>query len=300
MSNEWNEIGEDEVTRALRQGLQAEADRTPVPDRYDEIVAAAEQGRRRRGWLLVAAVMVPVLGAVGYLGGRLTSGGLAGTPAQVPATVTAATEASESSVPTLTPEPSASAPATAATSRASSKQSASAPTSPRLSPPAEVSGSALAFVSPSGAIECVMGGTRAPDGVECHLTVKAVWGPKHRCESVNGTVPWSSDYGVVFIGSEGATTYCNGQGFTELDLSGSDGKRYTSWYDPSRFETRTAANGSLAPVLPYGTTAVVGQTRCQISQSGGISCSRGDQTGFRLSTQTLVLRNGGKDTSYTG
>ena len=145
-----------------------------------------------------------------------------------------------------------------------------------------------------------MGGTRAPDGVECHLTVKAVWGPKHRCESVNGTVPWSSDYGVVFIGSEGATTYCNGQGFTELDLSGSDGKRYTSWYDPSRFETRTAANGSLAPVLPYGTTAVVGQTRCQISQSGGISCSRGDQTGFRLSTQTLVLRNGGKDTSYTG
>ena len=252
MNNEWNEIGEDEVTRALGEGLRDEANQVPIPDRYDELVAAGH--RRSRRWLPVVAVLVLVLGTAGLLGvSRLFTTGsrIGGTPA---------------------------------------------PVATRPTPPAQISGEAISFVSDNGTIECVMGGSRAPDGVECHLTAAAAWGSSHPCDAAGRQVAWSHDYGIVTLSNKGARTACNGQGFDELRIGGSQAKPYTSWYDPAVYQSRALPGGGQAPVLPYGTTAVVGQNSCRLNTTG-ITCTRAE-VGFRLSTQNLVLRSSGNQVVY--
>jgi hypothetical protein len=80
-------FSDDELGRALREGLRKEAATTEIPDRYDDIVYETSRRRPSRTW--VSALAVAAALAVGFGGGLLAQPllrGSTGSPAGSPTT----------------------------------------------------------------------------------------------------------------------------------------------------------------------------------------------------------------------
>lgn len=98
-------FSDDDLGRALSEGLRKEAAVTEVPDRYDEIVYETSRRRRPRTW--VSALAVAAALAIGFGGGLLVQPvlrGSTGSPAGGP-TSSAATSVASVVQPVPTPVP---------------------------------------------------------------------------------------------------------------------------------------------------------------------------------------------------
>ena len=281
---------DDEVARRLERALHQEAGGIDIPDRFDEIVAAAGPSRRRPATGLIAAVAAGVV-VLALAGGYLAAqGGLRATPAPAGnATPTAGPLPSAGPSPTGEPSP----------SRTPSAAPSSSPTTTSTTDPlpaARVTGTQLAFASPTGNLVCTMDET---NGVRCHAMTATWTGKGVPADRLRGCgKDAGGDFGPgqdVVLTREGSFGSC----VTEISvyeavqtndgLPNDHGTEYRTWADKDTALVEFLP-GMTAYVLPYGTTAVTGRFSCAMAQTG-ITCDDADSgAGFHLSRADLTLR----------
>lgn len=96
-------ISDDDLGRALREGLHKEAAATEIPDRYDDMVYEVSRRRPVRTW--VSALAVAAALAVGFGGGMLAQPllrGSTGSPAGNPTTSAPVSQAAPTAGATVT------------------------------------------------------------------------------------------------------------------------------------------------------------------------------------------------------
>ena len=291
---------DDEIARRLEQTLRQEADAMSIPEKFDQVVDAAQGARRRRTTGIMASIAAGVT-IVALAGGYVASqGGLRGTPGPAGGGPTPAASGTPSASPDATPSASptpSSTPSTSPTPSQSPSASATPPpnTTPAVPKPTKVTGSQLGFASPTGNLVCTMD---VQAGVRCHA-MQANWTGKDVPQSkLKGCDPGYGDFGPgqdVILTREGSFGNCVSELSVFEAIATNDGQpnpygtEYRSWAGK---DTKLVEflPGMKAYVLPYGTTATAGQFSCGMSDMG-ITCGDANSGAmFHLSRNDLTLR----------